>query len=195
MGPLADRLEQRGYTTTTLAYESTRRRIEQVAEETLAPALAPARRSGRRVHIVTHSMGGLIVKEHLQRAGAGGVGRVVMLTPPARGARLLRAIARLGLVRALLGPAAQQLARLSRTPAPWRHCDLGVIAGRGHRSALLRWFFGEPHDGKLAVSETRIDGMRDFWLSDHTHGDVLRCPVVADRIDSFLTSGQFARAA
>jgi alpha-beta hydrolase superfamily lysophospholipase len=191
MNDLASRLEERGWPTAKLVYASTKRSIEQVADETLAPAIESEKRSGRRVHIVAHSMGGLVVKHHVHRTRAAGVGRVVMLTPPASGARSMRLLHRLRLADALLGPAAVQLARRAPAPVPWRHCDLGVIAAGGHRSRLLGWYFGEPHDGKLAVSETRVQGMRDFWVADHGHADVLRCPVVAERIDRFLASGRF----
>jgi pimeloyl-ACP methyl ester carboxylesterase len=194
MAGLAERLGQRGHRTVNLTYRSTRLRIDEVAAKTLAPAIAFERAQGRRVHIVTHSLGGLVARRCFEMTSAKGVGRVVMLAPPARGARVLRDFARVApvwpIVRAVLGPAARELAGMPSDPAPFGGCELGVIAA-SRRSPLLDWYFGEAHDGKLAVSETRVDGMRDFWVSDRTHADLMDCPEVTARVATFLEQGAF----
>lgn len=190
MSQLASRLRARGHRVHNLTYRSRKRTIEQVAKETLAPALE----GPGRTHVVTHSLGGLVLRDHLARQRVEGLGRVVMLAPPNRGSRLLADLHRVPMLSPVLarvlGPTARQIASQAGAPSVPVEYELGVVAAKGHGNPLLRAYLG-PHDGKLAVEETHLEGMRDFWTCDRTHGDLMNCPEVAARVASFLETGRF----
>jgi hypothetical protein len=71
---------------------------------------------------------------------------------------------------------------------------VGVIAGSmpvgiGHIAGK----FGEPNDGTVAVSETRLDGARDHMVMEVTHMGLTTSRNVADQIGAFLRRGEFLR--
>jgi hypothetical protein len=53
--------------------------------------------------------------------------------------------------------------------------------------------FGEPNDGTVAVSETRLDGATDHVTLPVTHMGLLISRNVADQIGAFLKRGEFLR--
>ena len=63
-----------------------------------------------------------------------------------------------------------------------------VIYGRKYGTALTMDVFAPKDHANGAGIVWVVSG---GWVSDHGHGDLLRCPVVAERIDTFLTSGSF----
>lgn len=104
---LAGRLEREGFETTRVDYPSTSASLSDLAAA-IEPAFRP-RRPGERVHAVTHSMGGLLLRWHARRCGAGHLGRVVMLAPPNAGSELADELARFEIYRRIVGPAGLQL--------------------------------------------------------------------------------------
>ena len=120
-----------------------------------------------RLHFVTHSMGGLIVRGFLAAH---------------RPANLGRNLGALG-----TGPDAYW-----RTLPQRADFELGVIAGS---SALnpLGWFFLErPHDGTVAERSTRLEGMADHILLRSNHTLILFRRRTADQAIAFLRTGRFA---
>jgi hypothetical protein len=73
MRRMQDRLDASGYLTWNEGYASRSSPIEALAERYVAAALDDCRdRGAARVHFVTHSLGGILVRQYLQmHAGAG----------------------------------------------------------------------------------------------------------------------------
>ena len=120
-----------------------------------------------RLHFVTHSMGGLIVRGFLAAH---------------RPTNLGRNLGALG-----TGPDAYW-----RTLPQRADFELGVIAGS---SALnpLGWFLLErPHDGTVAERSTRLEGMADHILLRSNHTLILFRRRTADQAIAFLRTGRFA---
>src|ERR1700741_926687 len=95
-----------------------------------ADALAARLRAiGGKVHVVAHSLGGLIACAAFGAYEDLPAGRVVLMGSPVRGSRAARALAELWLGRAMLGPLA--LAELARErDFAWsKPREIGVIAG------------------------------------------------------------------
>lgn len=147
------------------------------------------RAGGGPVDIVTHSMGGLVARAALRHAPP--VGRVVMLAPPNRGARLAAAMRQLVPVHHLgwdpLGPL--QPGAPNALP-DGHHAEIGVITGgRGDRRGYNP-LLGEDNDGKVRVDEATLDGAADFLVLPAHHSLVMAWPRVLDHVVRFLREGR-----
>lgn len=161
------------------------------------PAVAPP-----RLHFVTHSMGGILVRLWLRETGTPPhLGRVVMLAPPNAGSELPDRLAAWPAFRWATGLNGRRLgtgpASLPRALGPWPAptSPLGIIAGTKPLPLLPAAWVPAPHDGKVSVASTHLAGesahlslpLSHTWLPWH------RTAVAAVR--TFLRTGAFAPAA
>jgi pimeloyl-ACP methyl ester carboxylesterase len=182
---------QRGYRFQLFRYGSVRAPLTRIIEslrDTIAAVDAP------RVHLLGHSLGGLLIQRCLERYPMRQPGRVVFLGTPAAGSRAARRLARSGLGLRLLGAAsAEQL--LSELPRRWDiGRELGIIAGTvplGFGRLLLK--FQEDNDGTVSVAETKMAGAAGFLTVPTTHSGLLLSARVAREAGSFLEYGRFGR--
>jgi pimeloyl-ACP methyl ester carboxylesterase len=190
MRPLAARLRRQGWRAETFTYRSLWEQPEAVAERLRTRLLelgAP------RVHLVGHSLGGLVLRLALAEWQSMPNGRVVTLGTPHAGCHTTRSMAERGLER-LVGRAASAL--LSELP-PWcGQRELGSIAGTVGMG-LGRAFPGlaSPNDGSVAVQETLLPGMSDHICLPVSHSSMLISPLVATQCHTFLKCGRFRRDA
>jgi len=158
-----------------------------------AQALAERLRSHERpVHVVAHSLGGLIACEALSTQADLPDGRLVLMGSPVRGSQAARAVASRWYGPPMLGPlAVRELAR--ERDIAWRPArEVGVIAGS--RSVGMGRMFAElalPNDGTVCVDETRLPGAAAHLVLDVSHTGMLFSTEVAKAAVSFLLRGQF----
>jgi pimeloyl-ACP methyl ester carboxylesterase len=150
------------------------------------------RLEAQRLHLVGHSLGGLVIYRMLERFDAVPPGRVVFLGTPSVGSRAARGAARLRWVTSLLGHtvADELLQERERRWAVER--ELGVIAGT-HAVGLGQFFahFDEPSDGTVGLSETRLPGAKDHVVLPVSHMGMLLSHDVARQTGRFLERGAF----
>jgi alpha-beta hydrolase superfamily lysophospholipase len=147
------------------------------------------------VHVVAHSLGGVVAVETFAAERELPPGRVVLLGSPVQGSRAAQAIAAWSIGPQILGLLA--VAELVRPrPRRWNGPrELGVIAGS--RSAGLGRLFASlptPNDGTVAVEETRLPGATSHIVHDVSHTGMLFSSAVAASTVQFLASGAFGRA-
>lgn len=181
---------RRGYRVLNWHYRSTRGTIAGHSDA-FARDVLPRLAAASRVHFVTHSLGGIVVRRLLATHALPNLGRVVMLAPPNGGSEVADVLHRWVPPARELGTGAASVP-LSLPPADF---PLGVIAGsRSHIPLFSRWMSHVPNDGVVAVERTRLDGMHDFLVLHRTHTTL---PWSADAIAetfSFLREGRFRRS-
>jgi triacylglycerol lipase len=195
MRPMQRALERAGYQVLNVGYPSRQESVERLA--TIAFTEIARDLNGinpAKVHFVTHSMGGIVLRQYLALHRLENLGRVVMLAPPNQGSELVDRLGQLRVFRAINGPAGLQLGTGAESlprRLPTVDFDLGVITGTRFFNPVLWWLLPKPNDGKVAVASTQVKGMRDFRMLPVTHTFLMGNRRVIDLTLHFLKHGQF----
>lgn len=182
-----------GYRTRRFRYRTVRRSVSENAAR-LKRYLDSL--DAGTVHLVAHSLGGLVVLHLCNELGWRPRGRVVLLGSPVRGSRAARGMAAFRWGARLLGKsAAGGLAE--RHEPRWRsEVPLGVLAGTlGAGLGQLMHRLPRPHDGTVAVDETDLPGAADTAFVRVTHMSMLFSTEVAREVVHFLERGRFSAGA
>ena len=184
---LARRLRQAGYTVGTLDYASVFGGIVPAIGEVRSRI---GRADARTVHLVGHSLGALVALEAARELSDGPDGRIVCLGPPLRGSAVARAMTTVPGGRWLMGHSASVLVdgiEAWRSPR-----EVGVIAGcLPYGLGVTIGALSAPHDGTVAVEETRLDGITDHCTIAASHTGMLLSSEVAQLTTTFLRTGRF----
>ena len=193
MRPLQNRLQEAGFMVHNIGYPSMRRSPPELVEF-LNDRFKSCCGTSPRIHFVTHSLGGILVRAYLSEHHLKNMGRVVMLAPPNQGSELADIANGSILLRAILGPTVVQLGTgedslPNRLPPPWY--ELGVIAGIDAFNPIGSFFVPDPSDGTVSVASTSLAGMSDFVTVRKSHTFIMRSADVAGYIIRFLRTGRF----
>ena len=181
------RLGTAGFQTHQFSYRSVLDGVEANARR-LAEFLHSV--PGETVHLIGHSLGGVITVKALQDKPIDRIGRIVCLGAPLQGSRAARAAARLPGGRWLIGKSMP--AFLGNAVDPWTApMDLGLIAGSSPVGGGQLLGLASPHDGAIAVEETRLEGATEHIVVRVSHLSMLWSRAVANQVVSFLESGRF----
>lgn len=190
MLPLSRRLDRAGFSVRRHGWTTTRGDFP-VSADRLAETVGHI--ADERVHLVGHSLGGLLILEMLERAGERmPAGRVVLLGSPVRGSAVARRMSGVPGLRRLLGAARGALGN-GVAGAPTGR-ETGVVAGTvsvGAGRMLGR--LPKPHDGTVSVEETRLPGATDRIELPVSHTGLLLSGTVAAQVAAFLHHGEFER--
>jgi pimeloyl-ACP methyl ester carboxylesterase len=144
------------------------------------------------LHLVGHSMGGLLILELFEESPKLPPGRIVLLGSPVQGSRAARNLAGRALGRWMIGLTAHQ-ALLPQRERRWSGArDLGVIAGTLPLGfGRLLGPFDELSDGTVLVTETRLAGAKQQLTLRTSHSGMVYSSLVARQTAAFLREGNF----
>jgi triacylglycerol lipase len=199
--PIEKCLASNGYTVWNIGYPSTREDIESICSLYVEKEVEKAASTFAKVHFVTHSMGGIVVRYCLQNKPwlSGKIGRIVMLAPPNQGSEVADFLKKNAhyLYRAADGPAGEELStdstgithRIARLPY-----EIGIIAGNKSWEPWFSYVIPGDDDGKVAVERTKLEEMSDFIVVPHTHTFIMNSEDVKGQILFFFANGKFRKA-
>lgn len=198
MGFLGSELGDEGFATLAPSY-GMRRSMTEILQY-LGPRVAAFEATlDGHMHIVTHSLGGLVARGLIATHRPQKLGRVVMLAPPNQGSELADLLFDLKLSASILGPVGGVLRtqRLRADAALLGPVDyeLGVVAGNVSLLPVPERILPRPHDGKVSVASTRLDGMADHIVVPVSHSLMPIHPDSIAQVNAFLRDGRFAHGA
>ena len=198
MRRLAARLEESGYDVVNVAYDSTEKTFDEILDEVRAALDSADVDEAPRLHFVTFSLGGIVLRGLLAGDVPDNLGRIVMLAPPNHGSEIVDALGDTFLFRVVFGPTAMALgtsaASLPNTlPVP--AAEFGVIAGTRSWNPVGSMLIPGDDDGAVSIESTKLAGMVDHALVPRTHTFVMNDGRVAAAVVRFLRSGRFANPA
>ena len=190
-------LERSGYFVANVDYPSRDHKIEMLAPIAIEDGLAQcATNPGTsEVHFVTHSLGGILVRVYLVENTIDNLGRVVMLAPPNQGSVAVDELVQIPGFEWLNGPAGYQLGKGPKS-VPLSlgvpNFDFSVIAGDRTIDPITSAVLPNPDDGRVSVSDTRLEGMRDFVVVPVSHAMIMQDRDVIRLVMNYLSRGSFS---
>jgi len=187
---MARRLARAGYATHCYTYPSVRMNLTENARRLAAYCQTLG---ARPLHLVGHSLGGLLIARMLDEPHRLDIGRVVLLGAPFVDSYAARQFSRARMGCMAVGAAIGEWLRGAR-PATLADYEIGVIAGnRGMGLGMVMApGLSSPHDGTISVSETRVSSARDQIVLPVTHTQMVFSTEVVRQVCEFLRRGRFA---
>lgn len=193
---MAEALTAAGFTAVNVDYPSREHPIEELAPTAVGKGLLGCEAAGatQKVHFVAHSLGGILVRKYLNNNEMTNLGRVVMLGPPNQGSKAVDELGGVPGFDWINGPAGRQLGKgpesvpLQLGPADF---ELGVIAGNRTIDPVTSAVLDNPDDGKVSVEDTKLEGMDDFIVVEHSHAFIMRMEYPIELTIQFLETGRF----
>lgn len=150
------------------------------------------------VHLVGHSLGGVVALKALTTHRDLPPGRVVCLGSPLHGSRAAMHLTQSDWGHAILGHTVHE-GVVNAAASDWAgrvtgERGVGVIAGTTSMGlGKLFTSFDGPNDGTVAVAETRLPGIRDHLCMPVSHTGMVLSRDVAAQAAAFLNRGEFRR--
>jgi len=191
MTAMAKRLRVRGHNVLVFSYPTRSDCLDGHADALYAFL---SENKTEKLHLVGHSMGGLVILNLLNRFEDLPSGRVVLMGTPVKGASIVKRLEKLPGQKFIFGKSRDNLLQgFQHTPL---ERETGMI--RGTRALGLGRIAGkrnEPNDGSITVSETELDGLKDSVELEVAHSEMLVSAEVVVQVEQFLLHGEFKKGA
>lgn len=188
---LARRLQRQGFSVYSFSYPSVRADLSANAAR-LARFLDTL--DADTVHLVGHSLGGILIRALFQDHPRRKPGRIVTLGTPHGGCRVAQHLNRHAFWHRAMGKGVAQL--LAGEPQNWTPPrEIGVICGT-RSFGLGRWLYRglpRPNDGLLTVKESAFPAAQEHLALPVSHTGMMFSRMVARQIAAFLNAGRFDR--
>lgn len=203
LSKLANFIKTNGFSILNINYPSTKCSIEE-SVDIVHNIIHQEFDNYKIISFVGFSMGGLVIRAYLNKYPLLKLGKVVMVGTPNQGSEVADFFKDNRLYRKIFGPAGLQLTtvRLNDTRSADRqnhdilfgnvNYQCGIIAGNLALDPCYIFMKGEPSDGKVKVSSTKLDNMTDHIIINVTHWYLHRSMQVWRQIVYFLKYSKFA---
>lgn len=144
------------------------------------------------VHLVGHSLGGVLALKTLRRFPTDKVGRVVCLGSPLRDSSAARTISRWAVGRKMIGQTLREAVLEDPLSSADEYHEVGVIAGNiGLGLGLFVGNLEKPHDGMVTEDETKLPRITDHLTLPVNHVGMLVSKELVAQTVNFLRDGEF----
>jgi len=189
MTAMAKRLRARGHHVVVFSYPTRGDDLSGHADE-LHAFLGDNK--AEELHLVGHSMGGLVILNMLAHYDDLPPGRVVLVGTPVKGSGAVKRLEKLPGQKFLFGKVRDNLLEGCQHTPPGR--ETGMIRGtRALGLGQIAGSPGEPNDGSVAISETQLDGLTDSIELAVAHTEMLVSTEVVEQVEQFLLHGKFRK--
>lgn len=199
MRRLATAMEEGGLRPLNLDYPSRKHTIQELAQQ-LVPFIENEVDSEVPLHLVSHSMGGLVGRVLMSLLPNHNWQNAVFIAPPHNGSHLARRLSNHPATQPFFhwfyGPAGKQVAQ-EKPELPLPPCPFGVVAGTKARALAnpISWFshtvLEQPSDGTVYVEETHLEMMVDFVEIPANHTTIMNQSDVHAMVLHFFEHGAF----
>jgi triacylglycerol lipase len=191
-----ERTLSRGFRVINIGYPSRKYPIEQLAEYVGRRIHQRCTDENKKVHFVTHSLGGIVLRCYLKGNPLPNLGRVVMLSPPNQGSELVDVFRGNVLFKIAAGPAGAQLGT-EPTSVPNMlglvAFEVGIIMGNGSLNPIFSRLIPGADDGRVSVERSKVEGMADFMTVPQHHSFIMNSSEVIEQVICFLENGHFRK--
>jgi pimeloyl-ACP methyl ester carboxylesterase len=185
MWPIAKRLKRIGYGVRNWGYRSLGNQVETHSERLGRELALIDRQLGNgKIHLVTHSLGGIIVRAMLADVQLQNLGRVVMLAPPHRGSHIARKL------NPYIGWLTPSLSQISDSADSFVNRLPNTLSEQGIEFGIVE----SARDRVIARGGVQLDGCRDYASVDGHHGVLTWYPDTVRLVENFLADGRFRSA-
>jgi len=196
---MATALSKEGYQICNEDYPSRYHTIEFLAESVINQALdqCEEKYQPQKIHFVTHSMGGILLRYYLSENSIDKLARVIMLSPPNQGTHLVDKLRNIPGFSLISGSPSIQLGTDEQSIPKQlgsANFELGIITGNRSVNPINSLLIPQPNDGKVSVENAKLDGMSDFLVVPHTHPFVMNSKLVIEQTIQFLQHGRFKKS-
>jgi len=190
-------LKKYGFHVVNIGYSSRAKKIQTLSIETINKATIECTKvNASKIHFVSHSMGGILVRYYLAVRKIQNLGRVVMLSPPNQGSEVVDRLKDFAIFKWLNGPAGQQLGT-DKDSLPNKigppYFEVGIITGDKSINPILSLFISGKDDGKVSVEKAKLMGMKDFLIVHKAHPFIMNDENVLKQVAYFIANGKFDR--
>ncbi|HCE43542.1 MAG TPA: lipase [Lentisphaeria bacterium] len=172
-------LRKKGFSVFIYDYYSTRHPIGRHADDFSRLLGKILEEDYRKVHFVTHSLGGIIARIALAKLADPKLGRLVMIAPPNQGSAKASSISRIWFAKQLLKPLDELRndsdSFIRKVPVP--KIEFGIIAG--------------SMDAKVSVEESHLKNEMDHLVVNSFHTFIMNRKAVKEALLNFITEGKF----
>jgi len=193
MKTMAKRLVAAGFNVQQVGYKSMGETPELVLNDVSEQINACCAKLTTPVHLVGHSLGGIMARAYLGNHSLPNLKSVVLIGSPNKGTPIVDAFKESWWMN-VVGDVALSLNTenkgfLSTLKAP--DYPLGVIAGVVKEGGLFSDKIPGDDDGLVPLESTKVEGMNDFIILDVGHGKMRDDETVMAQLIHYLKEGKF----
>ena len=185
-------LEKQNFTVHSLSYQSVR---YSIAENTQRLHAEISTIDCDNLHIVAHSLGGVMAMHLLEQYPELPIKRIVMLGTPISGSYAAEKISQWSIVGRLLTNSMAKGLDGNHNFKANEH-EIGMIAGSIKSPIGLGLLLGklpEENDGTVLLSETKHPAVSEHLIVNKSHTGLIFSKMVCDLVTNYLRTGHFSK--